>query len=163
RQAAVRNVLRVVDGLPLLAPGVMPVAYGVGFLAAACDGENRRLGDVAAGALGGYAEGRGGGARRPEPARGGGRATGVGGGRRGGGGGREGRGGGRRRGVRALGRRRDERGVRGGAGLFGVGAEHLRPGLGAAPREYESDEKFVLRGAALLSAPPREGPAIRSR
>src|SRR5207248_737395 len=37
RQAAVRNVLRVVDGLPLLAPGVMPVAYGVGFLVAACD------------------------------------------------------------------------------------------------------------------------------
>src|SRR2546425_84450 len=34
-QAATRNILRVADGLPLFLPDVMPVLYGVGFLAAA--------------------------------------------------------------------------------------------------------------------------------
>jgi uncharacterized RDD family membrane protein YckC len=45
-QAAVRNVLRAADGLP-----VPFVAYGLGFVVAACTRENRRLGDLAAGTL----------------------------------------------------------------------------------------------------------------
>src|SRR6202040_1016777 len=50
-QSAVRNVLRVADGLPLLIPDVVPVMYGVGFLVAAFNLEQRRLGDLAAGTL----------------------------------------------------------------------------------------------------------------
>src|SRR5947208_11031763 len=50
-QAAVRNVLRVADGLPLLIPDVVPVTYGVGFLVAAANRDQRRLGDLAAGTL----------------------------------------------------------------------------------------------------------------
>src|SRR5262249_11958733 len=45
-QSAVRNILRVADGLPL--PFLL---YGMGFAAAACNRENRRLGDLAAGTL----------------------------------------------------------------------------------------------------------------
>ena len=55
-QAVVRNVLRVVDGLPLLVPDLVPVMYGVGFLVAACNPEQRRLGDLAAGTLVVYVE-----------------------------------------------------------------------------------------------------------
>src|SRR5262245_62101317 len=50
-QAAVRNVLRVADGLPLLIPDAVPVMYGVGFLVAAANRDQRRLGDLAAGTL----------------------------------------------------------------------------------------------------------------
>src|SRR5437588_6916310 len=47
-QAAVRNILRVVDSLPwLLVFGF----YGLGFLVAACNRRQRRLGDLAAGTL----------------------------------------------------------------------------------------------------------------
>jgi uncharacterized RDD family membrane protein YckC len=47
-QAAVRNILRVADALPL----PLPVLCGfVGFTVAACNRENRRLGDLAAGTL----------------------------------------------------------------------------------------------------------------
>jgi uncharacterized RDD family membrane protein YckC len=47
-QAAVRTVLRFADALPL----PLPVLCGfVGFAAAACNRENRRLGDLAAGTL----------------------------------------------------------------------------------------------------------------
>ena len=42
-QTALRNVLRLVDMLPLL--------YGTGALAATCDGRGRRLGDMAAGTV----------------------------------------------------------------------------------------------------------------
>ena len=42
-EAAVRNLLRFVDALPLF--------YGVGFLVAACNREHRRLGDLAASTL----------------------------------------------------------------------------------------------------------------
>jgi uncharacterized RDD family membrane protein YckC len=55
-QAAVRNVLRVVDGLPLLIPDIVPVLYGVGFLVAAGNSHQRRLGDLAAGTLVVYVE-----------------------------------------------------------------------------------------------------------
>ncbi len=47
-QAAVRNILRVADSLPL----PLPIFCGfVGFTVAACNRENRRLGDLAAGTL----------------------------------------------------------------------------------------------------------------
>src|SRR5260370_29533966 len=42
-QSAVRNILRAVDSLPLF--------YPLGFCVAACNRENRRLGDLAAGTL----------------------------------------------------------------------------------------------------------------
>jgi uncharacterized RDD family membrane protein YckC len=42
-QAAVRNILRVADSLPFF--------YALGFAVAACNRENRRLGDLAAGTL----------------------------------------------------------------------------------------------------------------
>jgi uncharacterized RDD family membrane protein YckC len=158
-QAAVRNVLRVVDGLPLLLPDVMPVAYGVGFLAAACDRENRRLGDLAAGTLVVYVEGRPGAVRLLAPP--GGEAQ------------REWTAAARQR-LEQLERRqkqtvldlclrREQLRVRERARMFRVVAEYLRGRLGVGPQEYESDEKFVLQMAALLSAPPREGPAVRRR
>jgi uncharacterized RDD family membrane protein YckC len=50
-QSAVRNLLRVVDGLPFLAPDLLPLVYGVGFAVAACNREHRRLGDLAANTL----------------------------------------------------------------------------------------------------------------
>jgi uncharacterized RDD family membrane protein YckC len=51
-QSALRNVLRVVDGLPLLLVDIIPpLLYGVGFLAAASNRWQRRLGDLAAGTL----------------------------------------------------------------------------------------------------------------
>jgi uncharacterized RDD family membrane protein YckC len=52
-QAAVRNFLRVVDGLPL--PFLL---YGLGFAVAACNRKSRRLGDLAAGTLVVHVEGR---------------------------------------------------------------------------------------------------------
>jgi uncharacterized RDD family membrane protein YckC len=42
-QSAIRNILRVADGLPLV--------YGLGFIVALCNREQRRLGDLAAGTL----------------------------------------------------------------------------------------------------------------
>ncbi|HZT81314.1 MAG TPA: RDD family protein, partial [Gemmataceae bacterium] len=43
-QAAVRNVLRVADCLPL--PLLLPMTYGLGFAVAACNRQHRRLGDL---------------------------------------------------------------------------------------------------------------------
>src|SRR5262249_32579697 len=141
-QAAVRNLLRVVDGLPLLIPDLVPVAYGVGFLAAACDRESRRLGDLAAGTLVVYVEGRacvlgvgvgGGGRRRVARAAGWWRRGGAAGVRpalappaR-------------RRGpaMRGLCLRREERRVRGRVRLFPAVAEYFKARLGIGPMEYE--------------------------
>jgi uncharacterized RDD family membrane protein YckC len=158
-QAAVRNVLRVVDGLPLLIPDLMPVAYGVGFLVAACNRESRRFGDLAAGTLVVYAEASPGAVRLLAPP--GGEAQ------------REWTAAARQR-LEQLERRqkqtvldlclrRDQLRVRERARMFRVVAEHLRGRLGVPPQQYESDEKFVLQMAALLSAPPREAPALRRR
>jgi uncharacterized RDD family membrane protein YckC len=146
-QAAVRNVLRVADGLPLLIPDVVPVMYGVGFLVAACNAEQRRLGDFAAGTLVVYVEAR----EAPLVAL--------------------------QQGIvvhsartqllkqrlEQLSRkqketlldvclRRDQLRVRDRARLFAALTEYFRQRLGLTPQEHQSDEKFVLQLATALSA-----------
>ncbi|MCC6417412.1 MAG: RDD family protein [Gemmataceae bacterium] len=151
-QAAVRNILRVVDGLPLLVPDLVPVAYGVGFLVAASNRENRRLGDLAAGTLVVYVEDRTGPIRvlaaPPTPAQ------------------RERAAQARQR-LEQLGRqhkqtlldlclRRDQLRLRERARLFSAVAGYFKTRLDLAPQEYESDEKFVLQMIALLTTAPGE-------
>src|SRR5262249_45184649 len=41
-QSVIRNVLRVADGLPLPVVDFIPFLYGLGFVVAACNRENRR-------------------------------------------------------------------------------------------------------------------------
>ncbi len=158
-EAAVRNVLRVVDGLPLLIPDLVPVAYGVGFLTAACDRENRRLGDLAAGTLVVYAEDpprpihmlHAAGAEALEA-----RATLA------------------RPRLEALQRaqkqaildlclRRDQLRLRERARLFRAVADYFKARLDLAPQQYESDEKFVLEMAAVLTAERRGPAAVRAK
>jgi uncharacterized RDD family membrane protein YckC len=153
-QAAVRNVLRVADGLPLLIPDVVPVMYGVGFLVAACNPEQRRLGDLAAGTLVVYVEAK----NTPLIAL--------------------------RQGIVAHGQRtqlmrqrlqqltrqqketlldlclrRDQVRVRERARLFAAVTEYFRRHLDLAPQEHQSDEKFVLQLAAVLTE-ELEGPGL---
>jgi uncharacterized RDD family membrane protein YckC len=144
-QAATRNVLRVADGLPLLLPGLMPVMYGVGFLAAACNREQRRLGDLAAGTLVVYALAR---TQPPQALRqnlGDGAMPRV------------------RQRLEQLNRqqkqtlldlclRRDQLRVRERTRLFTAVADYFRQQLDLAPQEMQSDEKFVLQLAAALTA-----------
>jgi uncharacterized RDD family membrane protein YckC len=147
--AAVRNVLRVVDGLPLLIPDVVPVMYGVGFLAAVCNREHRRLGDLAAGTLVVYVE------DRPQPIRAVHAPDSE----------AEHRIAAARPRLEQLRReqkqalldlclRRDQLRLRERARLFHETAEYFKVRLGIAPQEYESDEKFVLQLAAALTAEP---------
>jgi uncharacterized RDD family membrane protein YckC len=147
-QAATRNVLRVADGLPLLTPGLMPVLYGVGFLVAACNREQRRLGDLAAGTLVVHALARTqplhtllqqeGGATIP-------RVQMV------------------RQRLDQLSRqqkqtlldlcqRRDQLRVRERTRLFTAVSDYFRQHHDLAPQETQSDEKFVLQLAAVLTA-----------
>ena len=146
-QAAVRNVLRVVDGLPLMIPDVVPVMYGVGFLVAACNPEQRRLGDLAAGTLVVYAADN----STPLSALQQGFAV-------------------RathtqllRQRLEQLSRkqketlldlcvRRDQLRVRERARLFAAVTDYFRSQLDLAPVEHQSDEKFVLQLAAALTA-----------
>jgi uncharacterized RDD family membrane protein YckC len=146
-QAAVRNVLRVADGLPLLVPDVVPVMYGVGFLVAASNPEQRRLGDLAAGTLVVCVETQ----TAPLVAL--------------------------QLGIvvhsprtqalnQRLGQlskkqketlldvclRRDQLRVRDRARLFGALTDYCRQRLDIAPQENQSDEKFILQLAAALSA-----------
>jgi uncharacterized RDD family membrane protein YckC len=140
-QAAVRNLLRFVDALPL--------CYGVGFAVAASNRENRRLGDFAADTLVIHVE------LQPRlirtmqdvsPADG---AAELG------------RAGVLRQRVNLLVReekqtlldlclRRDQLQVAERARLFHAAGQHLRKRLAVEAEEYESDEKFVLQLAALL-------------
>ena len=51
-QSAARNILRMADGMPLLVQTLLvPVLYALGCGVAACNREQRRLGDLAAGTL----------------------------------------------------------------------------------------------------------------
>jgi uncharacterized RDD family membrane protein YckC len=142
-QAAVRNILRVVDALPTPAP----VLCGfVGFAVAACNRENRRLGDLAAGTLVVHVE------RRAPPIRA-----------------LQEAGAGADRGLlqlwqQRLGQldrgqkqalldlclRRDQLRVAERAQLFQAAAGYLQSRLELAPEAYESPEKFVLKLAAAL-------------
>jgi uncharacterized RDD family membrane protein YckC len=158
---AVRNVLRVVDGLPI--PFLF---YGLGFAAAACNRENRRLGDLAGGTLVVHVE------RRARPV--------LALHDRAGAGPRE-----REAQVRQrLGQldrqqkqtllelclRRDQLRVGDRARLFRAAAEYFKEWLDLAPEEYQSDEKFILQLAAVLGergpaepeAAPARGPKRRT-
>jgi uncharacterized RDD family membrane protein YckC len=145
-QAAVRNVLRVVDGLPL--PTVVPLCYGLGFVVAALNREHRRLGDLAAGTLVVHVE------RKPPPIRALPAAASEADKRQ-----------------LALARqclgqldrqqkqtllelclRRDQLRVRERARLFHAAAEYFKTRTELAPRPYQSDEKFILELASLLYA-----------
>jgi uncharacterized RDD family membrane protein YckC len=150
-QAAVRNLLRVVDGLPLLIMDLLPLLYGVGFVVAACNREHRRLGDLAADTLVVYAERRLGpisalAEPRSDAERQ--RATLV------------------RQRLDQLQRkqkqtlldlclRRDQLRIRERARLFSAAAAYFKNNLDLAPNEYESDEKFVVQLAAVLSSDGR--------
>jgi uncharacterized RDD family membrane protein YckC len=146
-QSAVRNVLRVADGLPLLVPDVVPVMYGLGFLVAASNPEQRRLGDLAAGTLVVYVEPR----TAPLVALQLGivvhsaRTQAL------------------KQKLGQLSRkqketlldvclRRDQLRVRDRARLFGALTDYCRQRLGLAPQEHQSDEKFILQLASALSA-----------
>jgi uncharacterized RDD family membrane protein YckC len=145
-QAAVRNILRVVDALPVLF--YIPLFYGLGFIVAACNREHRRLGDLAAGTLVVHVE------RKPRPVQAlPGRASEAD---------RIQRGLLRQR-LGQLDRqqkqtlmelcvRRDQLRVRERARLFHAAAEYFKTRLELAPREFQSDEKFILELADVLNA-----------
>jgi uncharacterized RDD family membrane protein YckC len=143
-QATVRNLLRIVDSLPVplpLGPGLL------GFVVAACNRENRRLGDLAADTLVVHVE------RKGQPILSLGDARGE-----------------ADRQRLALLRqrlnqldreqkqtlldlclRRDQLRVRERARLFQGAAQFFEQRLELAPDEYESAEKFVLQMAAVLT------------
>jgi uncharacterized RDD family membrane protein YckC len=149
-QAAVRSILRFADALPL----PLPVLCGfVGFAAAACNRENRRLGDLAAGTLVVHVE-RG---QKPIRALQDARAAAD-----------------RarltlwRQRLAQLDReqkqtlldlclRRDQLRVGERARLFQAAAGFFQSRLDLAPEAYESPEKFVLQLAAVLGERPGEG------
>jgi uncharacterized RDD family membrane protein YckC len=150
---AVRNLLRVVDALPF-------PPLGLGFAVAACNRENRRLGDLAAATLVVHVERRG----KPVLALH----------DRAGAGPRE-----REAQVRQrLGQldrqqkqtllelclRRDQLRVGDRARLFRATAEYFKERLDLAPEEYQSDEKFILQLAAVLGErQPAESEAAPAR
>ncbi len=141
-QAALRNVLRAADGLPF--PFLL---YGLGFAAAMCNREQRRLGDLAAGTLVVHVE------QKPRPIQvlhdGAGTADRM----------RQAR---MRQRLTQLDRpqkqtlldlclRRDQLGVADRARLFRATTEYFQARLDLTPEEYQSDEKFVLQLAAALT------------
>jgi uncharacterized RDD family membrane protein YckC len=154
-QAAVRNILRVADGLPI--PFVL---YGLGFAVAACNREHRRLGDLAAGTLVVHVE------RRAKPIQAlqdrAAEASHL-----------------REALVRQrLGQldrpqkqalldlclRRDQLRVSDRARLFRATAEYFKARLDLQPERYQSDEKFVLQIAAVLGERgPAEAEALPAR
>jgi uncharacterized RDD family membrane protein YckC len=137
-QSALRNLLRIVD--------ILPGFYGVGFLAAICNREQRRLGDLAANSLVVYLET----APAPLP-----RIitlqsaeeqarqqlmqqqllqlT------------RE-----QKQTILRLCQRRDQLRLRARAKLFGAIAHYFKVEKGLAPAQYESDERFITQLAAAL-------------
>jgi uncharacterized RDD family membrane protein YckC len=144
-QSAVRNVLRVVDGLPMVIPDLVPVTYGLGFLVAACNDKQRRLGDLAADTLVVYVE-----TRRspllvlqPEIEADASRMRTL------------------QMRVEQLSRpqketllelclRRDQLRVRERARLFAAVTDYFRKHLDLEPAEHQSPEKFILQLAAAL-------------
>jgi uncharacterized RDD family membrane protein YckC len=151
-EALLRNLLRIVDALPVPHPALVG---GLGFVVAACNRENRRLGDLAAGTLVVHVE------KQPKPIRSlytlsGADAEAE-------------------RARQALLRqrlgqlsreqkqtlldlclRRDQLRLGERARLFRATAEFFQTRLELAPDAYESEEKFVLQLAAVLG---ERGPA----
>jgi uncharacterized RDD family membrane protein YckC len=146
--SAVRNIVRFVDSLPGL--------YAVGFIVAACNRENRRLGDFAADTLVVHVEQRARPIRALIEARGEAdrarlslwrqRLASLE---------RE-----QKQTVLDLCLRRDQLRVAERTRLFRSAARYFESRLELAPDEYESDEKFVLQLAAVLSeqGPQDDGP-----
>jgi len=147
-EAAVRNIVRWVDAFPgflMLVP-----CYGVGFLAAMSNRENRRLGDLAAGTLVVYVQRQRSLIRALHDMRQDedwGNAWGM------------------RQRLEGLDRaqkqtlldlclRRDQLRVSDRARLFAAVAEYARNQLGLEAEEFQSDEKFVLRLARVLTSEP---------
>ena len=137
-QSAIRNILRVVDSLPIF--------YALGFCVAACNRESRRLGDIAAGTLVVHSE------RKAKPIHAlpdtPGQPNTI-----------------RQPLIRQrlaqlereqkqtlldLSLRRNQLSVPDRARLFHAAAEFLQERLDLAPEQYVSDEKFVLQLAAML-------------
>jgi uncharacterized RDD family membrane protein YckC len=136
--AVVRNLLRVVDGLPFF--------YALGFAVAACDRTQRRLGDLAAGTLVVQVERK----SRPLQTLSEGSAAGL-----------------RlsmvRQRLAQLGRpqkqtlidlclRRDQLSVQDRARLFHVVAEFFQERHGLLAEEFQSDEKFVCQLVTVLGS-----------
>jgi uncharacterized RDD family membrane protein YckC len=137
-QSAIRNILRVADGLPLFVVDCMPLLYGFGFIIALCNREHRRLGDLAAGTLVVHVD------RKTGPIRAvrlghqaGAEPLDL------------------RRRLAALDReqrqtlmdlclRREQLGIADRARLFQTVARYVAQRYEMVPREYQSDEKFVL-------------------
>jgi uncharacterized RDD family membrane protein YckC len=150
-QSAARNILRVADGLP-----VPFVLYTLGFAVAVCNREQRRLGDLAAGTLVVHAE------RRARPIQSLQETSGetdrawrvqV------------------RQRLNQLGRdqkqtildlclRRDQLRLSERARLFRATAQYFQDELGLAPKQYQSDEKFVLALAAEIGTRGAEPAAL---
>jgi uncharacterized RDD family membrane protein YckC len=149
-QSAGRNILRMVDGLPLLPYTMLvPVLYALGVSVAACNREQRRLGDLAAGTLVVHVE------RRPRPVHGA-RASGDE----------------KERAWRIQARqrlaqlnreqkqtlldlclRRDQLRLAERAGMFRATSEYFQKEVGLAPEQYQSDEKFILALGAEIGTP----------
>ena len=151
--SAVRNIVRFVDALP----GV----YAVGFVVAACNRENRRLGDFAADTLVVHVEQRAAPIRALVDGRTAADKVRIGL---------------WRQRLASLEReqkqtlldlclRRDQLRVAERTRLFRSAAQYFESRLELTPDEYESDEKFVLQLAAVLSeqGPQEEAPRPRRR
>jgi uncharacterized RDD family membrane protein YckC len=150
-QSAARNLLRVADGLPTLLVPHVQILYGLGFAVAASNREGRRLGDLAAGTLVVHVEGD----KRPirtlpdvtkEPPPG--RETLV------------------RQRLGQLSReqkqtiidlclRRDQLRISERARLFERISRFCQQRLDLAPEECQSDERFVLKLAGILTTDAR--------
>lgn len=156
-QAGVRNVLRFVDGMPgpLLFPSLaalllffgLPGFYALGLVAASCNREQRRLGDLAAGTLVVHVESK----AKPTWARHDGTSEAghlspalI------------------RQRLELLDRpqkqlvldlclRRDQLSVSNRARLFRVAGDYLKNRLDLDAAEFQSDEKFVLQVAAEIA------------
>jgi uncharacterized RDD family membrane protein YckC len=149
-QSAGRNILRMVDGLPLLPYTMLvPFLYALGVSVAACNREQRRLGDIAAGTLVVHVE------RRPRAVYGA-RATSDE----------------KEKAWRIQARqrlaqlkreqkqtlldlclRRDQLRLAERARMFRTTAEYFQNEVGLAPEQYQSDEKFILALGAEIGTP----------
>jgi uncharacterized RDD family membrane protein YckC len=172
-QSTVRNLVRIVDFMPLLI-GILPLGFsGVGMLTMLFNPKQRRLGDLAAGTLVVHQERATGAIRALRGAQSSADQA------------RETL---QRQRLEQLDRRqkqtvldlclrRDQLRIRTRTRLFRALAEYFRRELGLAPRQYESDEKFVLDLATVIggvgasspavvaglrSATPGQGPSLRS-
>ena len=147
-QSAIRNILRVADGLPLLIVDCLPLVYGLGFIVALCNREHRRLGDLAAGTLVVHVDIRRGPIRAIHHAIQDASLTALADMRQ------------RlstlsrdqRQAILDLCLRRDQLQVSDRARLFQSVARYMGQRYGLAPEQFQSDEKFILQLVEVLDA-----------